>query len=211
MSAWGAEIAKLRAQMNGIVDQVIPRLVGWTLTAKSSAMGDRDQVETADGQKSNDTGQQRPVRRIEPWGHRGRAPGKVRSLWLRLGSSNVVFIGIAPSKGYGPNDLDDGETALYCAKDGTEVRLDKDGNVKIKAAGNVTIDAGSAKDVIVNGGGDQVARKGDSVDGGTVTGTVTAGTVNFIYTPSGGAPGAPSATLALVGGKITSGADHFKG
>lgn len=127
--SWLHEIAQLRREMRQMVDMLVPRLFGWTLSAKSSEMGDQDEVQTEDGVDG-----QRPARRIEPWGHRGRAPSKVRTLWLRLGSSNVVFLGIAPSKGYGPDDLEDGETALYCATGGTEIRLDKDGNVKITSA-----------------------------------------------------------------------------
>lgn len=127
--SWSQEISQLRRDLSTTIDQRLLSLFGFTLSAKSSEMGDEDEVVTADGVDA-----QRPARRIEPWGHRGRSPGKVRTFWLRLGSSNVLFLGVAPSKGYGPDDLEDGETALYCAVGGTEIRLDQDGNVNIVSA-----------------------------------------------------------------------------
>lgn len=57
----------------------------------------------------------------------------------------------------------------------------------------------------------EVARKGDSVNGGTLTGVVTSfGPVQFVYTPVGGLPGSPSATASLTGGQITSGSARIK-
>lgn len=200
--SWLHEIAQLRREMRQTIDMLVPRLFGWTLSAKSSEMGDQDEVQTEDGVDG-----QRPARRIEPWGHRGRAPSKVRTLWLRLGSSNVVFLGIAPSKGYGPDDLADGETALYCATDGTEIRLDADGNI--------TIDAASGKDVIVNGGSLKVARRTDPVRVGTLAGANGGGAVTFTFQPldADGAPSGPPlvGTTVTIAGVIQDGASNFKG
>ena len=149
MSMMG-ELATLRRDLINAIDQRIGMLFGWTLTATSSAMGDADQVQ---GDDENQV--QRPVRRLEQWGVRGRPPSKVRSFWIRIGASNIIFLGIAPTKSYGPSDIGEGETSLYCAAGGTRVYLDKDGNIKI--------DAASGKDVIVNGGSAKVARVGDLV------------------------------------------------
>jgi len=141
--SWAGEIAKLRREVTTQIDNTVARLFGWTLTSSSSSMGDKDSVQTGDEPDSEGKQGQRPVRRIEPWGLRTRPPAKVRSLWLRLGSSNVVFLGIAPTTAYGPDSIEEGETAMYCSAGGTEVRLDKDGNVKITSA--------SGKLVTVNG------------------------------------------------------------
>lgn len=186
--------------MTHMVDQLVPRLIGWTLSAKSSEMGDQDEVQQEDGVDS-----QRPARRIEPWGHRGRAPNKVRTLWFRLGSSNVVFLGIAPSKGYGPADLEDGETALYCSVGGTEIRLDADGNI--------TIDAASSKDVIVNGGTKKVARVDDTAKAGTLMATWMSQVETALNILAGGSVAPLSGTFATTPGiaVINAGADRFKG
>lgn len=144
--SWAMEIAKLRREVVANAETAISRLFGWTLTSTSSPMGDSDTVETGDEPDSSGKIGQRPVRRIEPWGVRTRPPAKVRSLWLRLGSSNVVFLGIAPTKAYGPDGLEEGEVALYCTQGGTEIRLDKDGNVVITPAAGKTVQlAGTAQ------------------------------------------------------------------
>lgn len=208
MAAWDGAIARLRAEMLRLVERHVNGLFGWTRVSAASATGDQDQVQTSDEPTQDETGVlrigTRPARRVEPWGFRGRPPDKVRTLWVRLGSSNVLFIGVAAGKGYGPTDLDVGETALYCSQAGTEIRLDKDGAIDV--------DAASGQDVTVNGGTAKVGRVGDSVNGGTVTAVAPpgGGAVQFVYTPVGGAAGAASPTLTLTGGQITSGADRFK-
>ena len=206
-------IGRLRRELLAYVEQRIAQLFGFTLTAGISKLGEEDEVQTGDetvsapeADISPGTLTQRLVRRIEPWGFRGRPPDKVRALWLRLGSSNVVFIGTAVGKGYGPNNLEVGETSLYCSKGGTEIRLDKDGNIKITAASN--------QDVIVNGGNLKVARRTDPVRIGTLAGVSPSGAVTFTFTPQNadGVPGVPSvgATVTLAG-VIQDGALHFKG
>lgn len=129
MSDWRPALAALRSALMSHIDQKVIGLFGFTLSANSSAVGDKDYVETGDGENS-----QRAARRIEPFGLRSRRPSGVRSLWLKLGSSNIFFIGVASNTGYGPTDLDDGEVALYCTADGTVVLLDKDGNLTLKSA-----------------------------------------------------------------------------
>lgn len=60
-------------------------------------------------------------------------------------------------------------------------------------------------------GDTDAARKGDDVNGGTVTGMAPpgGGAVLFTYTPYGGEPGSPSATLVLNGGQITGGSSKI--
>jgi hypothetical protein len=58
----------------------------------------------------------------------------------------------------------------------------------------------------------EVARKGDSVNAGTLTGTtpVGGGAVTFTYVPAGGGAPVVSLTAAMTGGKITSGSSKIK-
>jgi phage gp45-like len=127
-----------------------------------------------------------------------RPPARLRSLWLRLGSSNVVFIGIAPTQGYGPQDLDVGETAIYNAAK-TLVRLWKNGKLTLDS------DASQSADVVVNGGTQPVARKTDKTIADTTMATwitkvtlVAAAIDNTIVKPTDF-------------GVINGGATHFKG
>lgn len=199
------EVRQLRAALREIVSERLPSLLfGWTLTSKSSAMGGGDAVQTAD----DDSGKgQRPVRRVEPFGLRSRAPSKLRALWIRLGASNVVFIGVAPSKGYGPTDLEDGEVAVYNLKKAL---------IRLWKTGKITVDAESGQDVVINGGTAKVSRVGDTVDIGTFSFTPSSGTGvtagQLVWTPPGGGdPVTISTGGSDLTGKITSGADHFKG
>ncbi len=202
MITWQAEIAALRRAIVTIIDRRINGLFGWTLTSNASAMGDSDQVQTGD-EPVDGKQTQRPVRRIEQFGLRSRPPAKIRSLWLRLGSSNVLFLGIAPTKGYGPTDLADGETAVYSKAVEKGMHLDTDGNNNINAA--------SSKDVVVNGGTKKVARVDDLVIAGTSMAawiSAISAKFNAVAAPMVSAPG--SITPPVTFGKISTGADHFK-
>ncbi len=107
---WTREVAALRQELRVLVTDAVARMFVWTLTANTSALGKEDQVQTGDDDSNKG---QRPVRRVEPFGVRSRPPAKQRSLSLRLGSSTVIYLGIASDGGYGPGDLEDGETAVY--------------------------------------------------------------------------------------------------
>lgn len=209
---WWEELEKTREHILRVVTQKFAIQFGWTKVGSTSAMGDKDQVQTADGQKG-----QRPARRLEQWGLRTRAPSKgVRTFWIRIGSSNVIYLGIAPTKGYGPGNLDEGEVALYCMADGTIVRLTK--------AGKVAINSASGQDTVVNDGTLKVARDTDPTASGTiacaVVGPVTGvSTATFTYTPPGGSPqtlatlsftGSGTGGTANITGRITNGAPRFK-
>lgn len=58
----------------------------------------------------------------------------------------------------------------------------------------------------------QVARKGDSVNAGTLTAVSTpgGGPVTFVYVGANGVPSAPSQTASLTGGEVTSGSERVK-
>lgn len=211
-NGWVAGIAALREQTKRWISDAVAGLLVYTLTGQTSSLGDQDFVERSDG-TDPDTKQktQRPVTRQEPWGHRGRPPKGVRALCLKFGSSNVVFIGVAPTQAYGPQDLDVGEVAVYNVSKAL-IRLWKDGHL--------TVDADTGKDVVVNGGSAKVGRVGDTVDIGTFAFTstpaagpgVSGGTAVLTWTPPGG--GSP-VTIPPSGsdltGKISSGAPNFKG
>lgn len=87
--------------------------------------------------------------------------------------------------------------------DSMSIGSDTDGNGRIHfKQSEVQLGDGATK---------EVARKGDAVHAGTLTAVDgMGGTVQFIYTPKDGVPGAPSATATLSGGKITGGSGAIK-
>lgn len=108
--SWMDEIRALRREVPVLIANAITRAFVWTTTANASELGKEDAVRLADDDSDQ---RQRPARRIEPFGFRSRPPAKQRCLSLRLGSSTVIYLGIASDGGYGPGDLEDGETAIY--------------------------------------------------------------------------------------------------
>lgn len=132
------------------------------------------------------------VRRMGPFGFRGRAPAGVEVLVIQPGASATSGVAIAQeSAGYGPSDLDEGESAMY--------GFLPDARIKISALGKITIDASAAVDVQVNGGSKSVARVDDLV----AANASMASWISAVSTATGVAP--------PVGfGVITSGASRFK-
>ena len=173
------------------------------ILAKSSADGHDDALE---GRVADDEPDyQIPVRRLWPFGMRSRPPAGVEVVVVYPDGSPVsgVEVGAESSK-YGPSDLEEGEAAVYCSAGGTIIKLDKDGNI--------TIDAASGKDVIVNGGNAKVARVDDTTDNGTLVFNPGSGGASLSFVPPGGTvpPPGPAVNVPL-SGKINSGAAHFKG
>lgn len=117
-------LAALRKELRTYVDSKVGQVFVWTRTANSTELGKSDAVETGD---DDDKKGQRPVRRIEPWGVRGRPVAKQRQLSIKLGSSVVIYLGVASDGGYGPGDLEDGETAIYSKNIEKGVHLRDDG------------------------------------------------------------------------------------
>lgn len=133
---WYADIERVRQGIMRELEQRFLGFAGWTLTAKTSSMGDTDAVQVADGDSQK---RQRPVGRLEQWGLRSLPVAKVRSLWLRIGTSNVIFIGILPTKGYGPTDLNPGEVCLYSEQVERGVYLTQDGDNVLAAKSGRTV------------------------------------------------------------------------
>jgi phage gp45-like len=123
------ELGAIRRELRAYVDTSINRIFGFYLSANSTPLGDADEVQNSDEPvKGEKSANQRPGRRIEPFGFRSRPPGKVRQLVLKLGSSNAFFIGIASDGGYGPTDLEAGETSIYSVEVPNGVHLTQDGD-----------------------------------------------------------------------------------
>lgn len=133
------EVAELRRQLPGMIETAIARIFLSSQLANASEIGEDDAVESADENDPDSTQRgQRPVTRVEPWGIRGRAPAKLRTVSLRLGSSNVLLLGILPTEGYGPQDLGDGEVAVYNKVENCGLRLNEDGSADLDAGTGAT-------------------------------------------------------------------------
>jgi hypothetical protein len=125
---WADALAKLRRELVKYIDAKVAGVAVWTRTANASKLGQEDAVETGDDDSNRG---QRPVRRIEPFGFRSRPVAKQRSLSLRIGSSTVVYLGVASDGGYGPSDLEDGEVVIYSKNIPEGVRLKSSGDVAL--------------------------------------------------------------------------------
>jgi len=144
--SWPAELAAAKRELTNLLKGAIAQLFVYTLTAKASAIGDKDSIEASDdakapGAAASEGKPQRSVVCIQPFGFNGVPPRGVRSLTLQLGRSNLLFIGIAPTKAYGPQGLDVGEAAVY-AEPGQTFVLDKNGNLIATPAGSGTVQLG---------------------------------------------------------------------
>jgi len=149
---------------------------------------------------------------MEPWGVHGRPAVGVYALIARVlgGAASGLQVGVWTGQ-QGRQDLAEGETQLYSSASGAEVYLDKDGNNKINAA--------SGKDVVVNGGTAQVARKGDPITRGTlqlVATGVPISSIAWTYTPGDGSAvqsgtlNSTTPALITIHEQVDGGAPHFK-
>jgi hypothetical protein len=177
------------------------RLVHWSQITTDSDRPDLVYINSfvAD-QDAGETQTNEPAKHIQLYGFRSKPPVgcEVISLVCSGGSSQKVVVASDNAK-LGPTDLNPGETAIY-TKSGSVVKFDKDGNISITAA--------AGKDVTVNGGTLNVARKTDKViaDSGMITWmSSVAGYINGIVPGTVTPPAPPNF------GVINGGADHFKG
>jgi phage gp45-like len=145
---WSREISNAVRELRGYLDRRLIQLFSYTMTAKASAIGDSDAVESSD--ESNDQppgspvpkGEKAPVR-VQPFGFNGVPPAKLRGLVLRLGTSNLFFIGIGPQQKYGPQSLNTGEVAVFNAF-GAQIVLLNDGSIQVTPHGAGTAQLGGA-------------------------------------------------------------------
>lgn len=190
------------------VEQKLAWLVQYGTITRSSANG-------ADAVSGRVSGVQHEARRFHPWGVRGRPPVDAETITLGVDGSSANKVEIAAEAmsrtaqgltyAYGPNDLAEGESCLY-SKGGAVVRLDDPGNAKV--------DAKSGQDVLVNGGGANVATVGSEVDCGGLSVTMgMSGVASVLWTPPGSVVSQVIATFPAttpITGKITNGSAHFK-
>lgn len=133
-----ADLAALRRELREYVNMKLAGVFSFTRSANTTALGGEDAIETGDDDENKG---QRPVRRIEPWGLRGRPVAKQRTLALKLGSSTVLYLGVASDGGYGPGDLEDGEVALYSKNVERGVHLKDSGDVALESASGQLVTA----------------------------------------------------------------------
>lgn len=144
-----ADLEKVRRELERFVVKSIAQLFGYTRVSSSSAIGDSDAAEKEDDASDPDgTKGQRPMVRINPFGFNSRPPKGLRGLWLRLGASNVLFLGIMPQQSYGPQGLNPGETAIY-ATPGQTFLLDQNGNLIATPSGTGTVQLGGNSHSII--------------------------------------------------------------
>lgn len=200
-----------------------------------------DTVRLADGD-GTDPDEAYPYTRLEQFGDVCCPPSDSHCIVFAKGEDGVVMSLAASTR---PTTDKPGDRGLYCdvagnlvylhgSQSATPEQIDivhKTGSAeKFKQDGSITVDSATGKDVVVNAGTKEVARKGDSVQSGQLSVTVAtiAGgqQVNLVYTTGAGAPTpllsftviagavailAPAAlATASIDGNITSGAANFK-
>jgi phage gp45-like len=180
------------------LDRIAANAVDFTTLARTNATGADDQANFA----GNPPDRQRPVRRVAPWGLSGRpVPGVFGAIVKAVGGAfNGLAVGIATDN-YGPQDQREGETCLW-NKGVARVLLDENDRIIVRSGGSqivvnkdgdVTIDA--AGQIKLAGGGAGIARNGDSVQ-------VTIPSNSFLVTAQAGVANANPVTVK---GTITAG------
>lgn len=211
------EFRELRRQIKDRVEEAVGAVVRWSRVTASSADGQSDAVEGW-GHPDEGTSQIR-ARRVMPFGLWSRQPTKITAAIVRVfgKAAQSLLLGTGGER-YAPQDLEEGETALYCIVDGALFKLTLVGKVEITSADdqNITIDAGGTGDVKVNGGTAKVGRVGDAcritaeLDGGALA--LWMKQVEAGISGAGGTPPTPLAAtfVAAPGITINAGADRFK-
>lgn len=150
------EVGAIRKLLERNGKQAAAHIADYVPIVATSSDGTSDAVATVQPfPDQRKTPGQQTVHRVEPWGLRSRAVVKnLYGLVVRVlgGGSNPALVGLS-APGYGPDDLEAGETALYCMADGTIVKLTKVGKIEIGSAAGQAIDltAGAGATVNVNG------------------------------------------------------------
>lgn len=183
--------------LRGLAERAAQRVAQYSTLAKDGAARGYDAIVHR--------GVQLKARRLQPYGLRSVAlkGAEVVVLGINAGRSNKVYIA-AEVRDHGPADLQPGEVALYNKVSGTLVKLDKDGNVRV--------DAGAGKEVVVNGGTLKVARDTDPCKIGAPLAAwmVQVETAINALAPGAVAPLSPT-FVANPGITVNGGAARFKG
>lgn len=137
------EIAELRRLVQRAGRQEAAHVADFVPVTATSTDGASDAVATVQPfPDQRRTPGQQTVQRVEPWGLRSRPfVNNLYGLVVRVlgGGSNPALVGIfAP--GYGPDDLEPGETALYCLANGTLVKLTKVGKIEMSSTSGQAVD-----------------------------------------------------------------------
>jgi phage gp45-like len=149
LRAWRAEVIE-------IARELAASMIAFSRYSLSTASGGGDKVEGHQPEGPGEEGYDLDARRVAHFGFRSRPPKGVWAVWLAVGGGSTNGVVVAEdSDRHGPSDLEDGEVALYCAAEGVEIRLDKDGNILIRAA--------AGKVVKLQDGDKGAARKDDQV------------------------------------------------
>ena len=213
------------------------------ITRSAEGKNPQDQVQLSVSQQPGEQAATMSAPRCEGWGDIQVPPNNCPTMVLRSAFGGWGFPLADPR--HRPDMGKRGDRGLYCDVSGnliymhgsqssTPEQIDivhKTGSAeKFKKDGSVTVDSATGKDVVVNAGTKEVARKGDSVQSGQLSVTVAtiAGgqQVNLVYTTGAGTPTpllsftviagavailAPAAlATASIDGNITSGAANFK-
>lgn len=193
-------IDQFRAQLERLESRLtaaLQSIVEFTPISVSSADGAKDAVKV----QGDPSDRQRSVRRVSPWGISGRpvaGAGVLAAVVKAIaGSFGGMIVGIA-SDTYGPQDLEEGETAIWNKTNGTLIKL--------KADGTITIDAASGKDIILNAGTAKVARVGDKI----ASHLHAAGTLMCPNTGTSVPVAVTGSTAAHAGVAIAEGAENVK-
>lgn len=145
-------VARAREEVKAYARSIAQRAIFFTRVSATTTDGQADGVEgwPADG-GDPDSGQQ-TARRMEPWGVHGRPAVGVQALVARAlgGAAQGLLVGIWTG-GHGRQNLDKGETQLYCVATGAEVYLDKNGAVFINATAGQLIKIAGGTDFEVKG------------------------------------------------------------
>jgi phage gp45-like len=161
-------LRRLRTELKFYVQQRVASSIRFAQVSLNSATGYDDAVQGHQTtEEEQPGGYQYQVRRLWPFGIRSRPPAGVDAAVVHAfgGSTNGMMVG-AESPQYGPDDLEDGETAIYSSVNASVLLADEDGNTAITSAtdGDVTIDAHGTGETVVNGGTARVARDNDPCD-----------------------------------------------
>lgn len=162
MPDWARVIKDAVAAVERRLGERIKSLVQETPIARSRA----DRAQRAQSWPSPETTGDRAATRFQHFGFRSRPPVGTNTIMLLVGGAATAGVSVAEdSNGHGPDDLEEGECALYSVANAKAVWIDKDGRVWLlsKSGQDVNITAQGSGVVKVNGGSLEVARKTDPV------------------------------------------------